>query len=137
MKPEKEENSLSGSLNIAWLPFAGFGILFVVYGVYAFTLIDAQPSHWDWITSDQQVVDYLGGTFKVIGMTSSGLGIMTVIVATGGFRKGERWAWYAFTVFPFFFLVAILFTWPGFMWLPLLIVSTVALLVTRRTVFAN
>jgi hypothetical protein len=70
-------------------------------------------------------------------MISFGFGILTVAISIINFRRGEKWAWYAFWFFPLFFLLAIPFTWPGMVWMPLALLSAAALIFTLRQVFAN
>lgn len=41
-----------------------------------------------------------------------------IAIAYGSFRRGDRWAWHAFLLYPNFFLIAIPITWPGLMCLP-------------------
>jgi hypothetical protein len=42
---------------LAWLFFAGVGILFLVYGIYAILLPSLQPDHWVFFTFDGNTVD--------------------------------------------------------------------------------
>ena len=119
----------------AWIVFAGFGALFVAYGIYTFTLQFLQPEHWNWLVISSDAVDYIGGTFRWLGMVSIGFGVLTIAMSYGGFRRGDRWVWFAFLFFPVFFLVAIPVTWPGLMCLPFAVVSIGALWATRRNAF--
>jgi hypothetical protein len=118
-----------------WWVFAGLGLLFLIYGFYAFTLPYAQPAHWDDITSSEETVTYIADNFRWLGMLSGMFGILTLAVAYGGFRHGERWAWYTFLAYPIFLLLAIVYTWPGLTWSPLLAASVVALWAAFRSVF--
>ena len=119
----------------AWWFFAGFGLLFLIYGIYAFTLPSVQPSHWDDITISKDTVIYIADNFRWLGMLSTMFGILTLAVAYGGLKQGQRWAWYTFLAYPVFLLLAILYTWPGFMWFPFLAASVVALWGSSHSVF--
>jgi len=132
---ERAETSPPKSL--AWLVFAGIGVIFVVYGIYAFTLQYAQPAHWDWLSINQEAVDYIGATFRYLGMVAIGFGALAIGIAFGGFRRGQKWTWYVFWLYPIFFLVAIWVTWPGLMCLPFALVSALALWMARPTMAAK
>jgi len=116
-----------------WWIFALVGLLFIVYGIYAFTLPHLQPSHWADITSSEGTVQYIADNFRWTGMLSFMFGLLTIATSTGPFRQGQRWAWYSFLSFPPFFVFVIFFTWPGLMWSPLLIGSIIGLLLSRPT----
>jgi uncharacterized membrane protein HdeD (DUF308 family) len=119
----------------AWWVFAGFGVLFLIYGIYAFTLPYFQPSHWDDITTSEETVAYIANNFRWLGMLSAMFGVLTLAVAYGGLRRSQTWAWYTLLSYPIFLLMAIVYTWPGLMWSPFLIVSVVALWVAFGSVF--
>jgi len=132
---EPGSDPLSALQTGAWWVFAGFGILFLVYGIYAFTLPYVQPSHWNSITTSEETAAYIADNFRWLGMLSGMFGILTLAVAYGGFRRGQKWAWYAFLAYPIFLLLAIVYTWPGLMWSPFLLASVAALGVAYRSVF--
>jgi hypothetical protein len=129
--PDSAKSGAAAVKSYVWLLFAGFGVLFVIYGIYAFTLQHLQPEHWQWLSIKREAVDYIGGTFRWLGMVSIGFGVHTVLVSYGGFRQGDKWTWYAFWLYPVFFLIAIPVTWPGLMCLPFAVVSIAALWVAR------
>ena len=115
-----------------WWIFALFGILFLIYGIYAFALPYIQPSHWSDITSSQETTQYIADNFRWLGLLSFMFGLLTLTTAAGAYRRGDRWAWFAFLSFPLFFLLAVLFTWPGLLWSPLLLASILALVLPAR-----
>lgn len=119
----------------AWWMFAAFGLLFLIYGIYAFTLPYLQPTHWDDIASSNETVTYIADNFRWIGMLAAIGGVLTIAIAYGGFRRAQRWAWYSLLSYPVFFLLAVPFTWPGFMWSPFLVASIATLWATYRSVF--
>ena len=119
-----------------WWVFAGFGSLFVLYGIYAFALPSADPTHWtDNMNASRDASEYIAGIFRWLGILSVSFGLTTIGISYGGFRRAQRWAWFAFLWFPFFFVLAIIFTWPGLLWLPLLAASLLGLWVPYRTIF--
>jgi len=119
----------------AWIVFALFGVLFLIYGIYAFALPSVEPTHWDDIASSSSTILYIADNFRWIGMHSGMFGVLTIAVAYGGLRRGIRWAWLSFLSFPIFFSLAIFFTWPGLMWAPFLVAALVALWVTYGPTF--
>jgi hypothetical protein len=129
---ESSEPTGSGPV---WGLFLGLGVLFVVYGVYAMTLPILQPGHWDDITSDPDAVSYISVNFQWLGLLGFGLGILTMVAAYAAFRRGARWAWYAFWLYPLLFLLAIPFTWIGIGWSIFLLASSAGLLGTYRRFF--
>jgi hypothetical protein len=118
---------------LAWLLFTGFDVLILIYVI---ALPIAQPQNWDFLTIDRDVVAYIGTTIILLGMISVGFGILTIAISTMGFRSGDR-AWYAFWFFPLFFLFAVPSTWPGIAWIPIMVLSIVALLISFRKIFTN
>ena len=59
-----------------WWVFAGIGFLFVAYGVYAFTLPDADPTHWiDNIRASEDASNYIAGVFRWLGILSVSFGL--------------------------------------------------------------
>ena len=134
---DPEQSDIPAMRSYVWLVFASFGLLFIVYGIYAFTLQYLQPAHWQFLTFDRDTADYIGGKFRWLGMVSFGFGILTIAISYGSFRRGDKWAWYAFTLYPIFWLIAIPVTWPGLMHLPFAVVSIAALWIARRSAFGE
>jgi hypothetical protein len=64
---------------LAWLLFTGFDVLILIY-VIALTI--AQPQNWDFLTLDRDTVAYISATFRLLGMISVGLGILTIAIST-------------------------------------------------------
>jgi len=130
-------NPLTPMHTWTWVIFMLFGALLLLYGLYALTLPSTQPSHWDDLTANPEVVDYIAGNFRWLGMLSVGFGIVTIAFSYTSYRKGDRGAWYAFVYFPIFFFLAIPFTWPGIAWLPFLLLSLAALVIPFRGIFRS
>lgn len=119
----------------AWAIFFLFGLLLLAYGFDAFSLPYRDPQHWDFLGTDKVVFDYLSMNFRWIGMLTVGFAIFTIAVSLTAYRRGERWAWYAFWYWPIFWVLAALYTWPGAFLLLFLIVSLVGLLRPYRKFF--
>jgi hypothetical protein len=122
---------------LSWLVFAGFGLFFILYGFYALTLPSLQPTHWNFLTSDPQTIDYIASNFRWMGLISIGFGILTIGLSITGFRRGEKRAWFALLYYPVFFLLAIPFTWPGLAWIPFLVLALIALVLPVGAVFLS
>ena len=136
----KETNTAQQAVptNGAWWVFAAFGLLFIIYGIYAFTLPYLQMNQLlssRGIAATKGNVATIAADFRWLGMLSVILGVLTVGIAYGGFRRGQGWAWYTLLSFPVFFLLAIPFTEPGLMWSPFLIAAIVGLWVPYHSFF--
>lgn len=123
-----------GRVGFSWLIFAGLGVLMLIYAIYSFQLPHTEPSHWDWFIKPGNF-RYYSTHWHGIGFLALGVGVFTVSVASTGFRRGERWAWYAFWYWPAYFLFHTLSTWPGVFFLPLLLASVTGLLLPLRAFF--
>jgi hypothetical protein len=110
-----------------WIFFVLVGIQLVAYGIYSLTLYRNEPSHWNFLTLDTSIHEYISGVFQASGLSSLGFGVLTIVISYFHYRHGSKGTWYAFLFFPLFFTLAIFFTWPGIAWLPLLILSTFSL----------
>ena len=74
----------------AWVIFILFAVLLTMFGVF--------PGSWFEETGDRDLV--------LLGTASASVAVvLTVAVAVTASRRGERWAWYAFWVWPLFFVV--------------------------------
>lgn len=74
----------------SWLVFLLFALLGFLFGVF--------PGTWfaDDIERDSQ---WLVATYAAVAVA------LTVVVALTAYRRGERWAWWVFWIWPAFFLV--------------------------------
>jgi hypothetical protein len=119
----------------AWVLFFALGLLMIVFGVYLAVLPSADPDHWRSYTTDPDVVAYLADDFRANGGMTVAFGVLTAVVSFRWFRAGDRWAWFAFWIFPILCVWGMATTWAIALWLLLLIVTTVALLVPYRRFF--
>ncbi len=74
----------------AWVVFVFFAVLATLFGVF--------PGGWfeDDVDRDDALLTSTYGFVAVV---------LTVAIAATAFRRGERWAWFAFWVWPLFFVV--------------------------------
>jgi hypothetical protein len=119
----------------AWLLFFVFGVLFAAYGVYQIVLPSVDPDHWRYYTTDADVIAYLADDFRATGGMEVVLGVLTMIVSVRWFRRADRWAWYAFWLFPLLFVWGMVTTWAIFVWLLLFMVAVGGLLRSFRRFF--
>jgi membrane protease YdiL (CAAX protease family) len=75
----------------AWIVFVLFAVLVILFGVFPGPWFEAGD-----ITRDAQ---WLITTFAAVAA------VLTLAVALTAFRRGERWAWIAFWIWPVFFVI--------------------------------
>ena len=74
----------------AWIVFVFFAVLATLFGVF--------PGSWFEEGMDRGA-QLLISTYAAVAVA------LTVVIAATAFRSGERWAWFAFWVWPLFFVV--------------------------------
>ena len=121
----------------AWVLFFVFGLLFVADGVYLVVLPSADPDHWRAYTTDPDVVAYLADDFRATGGLTVVFGALTALTSARWFRAGDRWAWYAFWIFPLLFAWGMATTWAVGLWLMLLLAALAALILSYRRFFPS
>ena len=98
----------------AWLLFVFFAVLVVFFGVF--------PGPWFDSGVEERDSQWLITTYAAVAA------VLTAAIASTAFRRGERWAWLAFWMWPIFFVVhGILFFVVDFAFAA---VGVVALLIT-------
>jgi len=75
----------------AWLVFVLFAILATLFGVF--------PGAWFEEDGFEREAQWLVTTYALVAS------VLTVAIALSAFRRGERWAWRAFWVWPVFFVI--------------------------------
>ena len=75
---------------LAWVVFLFFALLGTVFGVF--------PGGWFEEDADPEA-SFLIATFAGVAV------VLTIAIAVTAFRRGETWAWWAFWVWPLFFIV--------------------------------
>ena len=73
----------------AWVTFVFFAFLATLFGVF--------PGAWFEKDGDRDAA-LLTATYGAVAV------VLTVVIAANAFRRGERWAWFAFWVWPLFFI---------------------------------
>lgn len=106
----------------------------VVYGVNAMLLPHTDPTHWDWLMKEEHF-PYFSGHWHRMGMIALGTGVFSVASAATGYRRGERWAWFAAWYWPALFLLLAVDSWSGIVFVPFVALALVALLVPFRSFF--
>ena len=74
----------------AWTVFVLFAVLVTMFGIF--------PGGWFEADVDRDAT-LLTTTYAIVAV------VLTVAIAATAFRRGERWAWFAFWVWPLFFVV--------------------------------
>jgi hypothetical protein len=74
----------------AWIVFLFFAVLATLFGVF--------PGSWFEEGGDRDA-PLLTSTYAAVAI------VLTVAIALTAFRRGERWAWFAFWVWPLFFVI--------------------------------
>ena len=121
----------------AWIIFLASGIfilIFIGFNFLLFPSIDAK--HWDWLTSDSEVVNYLRTSTRAAGLLAMGFASLTIAVSLTGYRKGEKWSWYTLWYLPVFFgLLALVWPWLWPLLTLLVIISLLGLILPYRKFF--
>lgn len=102
--------------SLTWIVFVLFALLAVLFGVF--------PGPWFENDDFARDAQWLITTYGAVAAA------LTLAVALTAYRRGERWAWYAFWAWPVFFIVhgAVFFV-ADFVFAAL---GVVALLIARR-----
>ncbi len=119
----------------AFVLFVIFGLVIAAHGVYLTVLPSVEPDHWREYTSDPDVVAYLADDFRASGAMEMALGALTICGAMRWFRAGDRWAWWAFWIFPALCVWGMLTSWAVVLWLGLLLLTVGTLMGTYRQFF--
>jgi hypothetical protein len=73
-------------------------VVFVLFAVLA-TFFGAFPGTWFEEDGFERDAQWLVTTYALVAA------VLTVVIAATAFRRGERWAWLAFWVWPVFFVI--------------------------------
>jgi hypothetical protein len=121
-----------------WIVFLGLGILMLAFSLHNALYIPlfTPAAHWQWLTSETDVLDYIRYYFRVQGIWQLGFAVMVLITAVTGYRRRQLWAWYAMWSVP---LVLVLVTLMMVWLIPitgLLIIAAAAALLLSRSQFS-
>ncbi len=81
---------MAAARRFAWVVFVLFAVLATVFGVF--------PGGWFEPGADRDTT-LLISTYAAVAV------VLTTAIAATSFRRGERWAWFAFWIWPLFFTV--------------------------------
>ncbi len=113
---------------VAFMMIQGFAFLALGLG--------ADPAHWNWLTSDMQVLNYLRMHFVTYGLGWLSFSFLLLTVSIFEYRRGEKWSWYAFWFIPVFLgVLAVVWFWAWPLFTLLLILSLLGLLIPYRKFF--
>ena len=98
--------------------------------MYLIVLPSADPGHWRAFTTDPEVLSYLGDEFRSSGAIALGFSIFSIAVSIRWFRAGDPWAWAILWFHPVLYAWLALTTWATGLWIFLVLVTSVALLVS-------
>jgi hypothetical protein len=76
-----------------WIFFIIVGLLHFLPAINSFCILCREPGHWDWLTRDAEVLDYLSFVWQLVSLFQAGLSLVMMVVAAMGYRRGEKWAW--------------------------------------------
>ena len=101
--------------------------------INSFCILCREPAHWDWLTRDAEVLDYLSFVWQLVSLFELALSVVMMLVAATGYRQGARWAWYLLWLWlPILVGQMILMPWLWFILLPLAVVVAAGQLWTRQ-----
>jgi hypothetical protein len=91
--------------------------------------------HWDWLTSDPEVIEYIKFWFRSHGIWTAANGLFFALVAATAFKHGERWAWWVLAYLPVhIILLTTQIYWMFFITLPLLALAGWSLWISRDNI---
>ena len=113
------KNTIQKSINekfyikYAWIIFLIIGIVLVVGGLLHFFGFNTDPKLVESISgetieglqnSNPMIFDLYDFYFRGGGLSDVGFGFMILFIAIFGYRKKQKWSWYAFSFVPLYFL---------------------------------
>lgn len=90
-------------LVIAASPVLFFAVVHIISdGPRAFELVEGNLGiSWEDLASEEpEIANVIRGFVKSMGVFALGFAALFMVIVTTGYRKGERWAWYAALLFP-------------------------------------
>ncbi|MDX1616490.1 MAG: hypothetical protein R3300_19425 [Candidatus Promineifilaceae bacterium] len=87
--------------NSVWIVFSLVGLSFIYWGIHQLFIIPGfDPEHWAWLTTDPEIIGYIKFWFRIQGLWTVANGLFITVVASTGFRWGERWAGWTLAYVP-------------------------------------
>ncbi len=125
----------------AWVLFLPSGILLLAFPLISLLqsyFFDPELKGLNWLTSDPAILGFIRWNFTFQSLFSTGFGVFIMATSLTGYRRHERWAWYAFLYLPLFLLgVQVLAYWLFLITIPLLIMSLLGLALPYRKFFPS
>ncbi len=133
-----------------WMVFFAIGLIIFVFGALlilaGIRLISPDPiiptqvvsggKSWEQLSADPATERYIRNVLGGLGTYLVGYGIFAMAISAGGYRTGQRWAWYALWYVPANAVVVIATGYGALvLWVIFLILSLVALLLPYRSFF--
>jgi hypothetical protein len=116
----------------AWKILSAIGLVFVGWGINQIFVIPSQTDHWDWLTYDPDVLNYIKGWSFPRGVWSVATGLFFSLVAATGFKHQERWASWVLVYLPVHIVIlTIQAYWLFFITVPLLALTIWSIWVGR------
>ena len=111
----------------AWIIFFVFGLLAVISAPIQFLGKPPNPPSPEGMTGltlDEMaarmpgILGYIGGISRQLGNFMLVMGVLTMGLAAGPYRKGEKWAWYISWIYPVLLVIQLAnsFATGGFLW---------------------
>ena len=113
----------------SWLILTALGLLFIGWGLHQIANIPRFPAdHWDWLTADPEVLEYIKFWFRIHGVWTLANGLFFTLTAATAFRLGEAWSRWALAYLPIHIaLLTVRFYWLAIITVPIIIISALAL----------
>jgi hypothetical protein len=125
----------------AWLLLFVVGLFFLYYGIdNAFVIPNLECNDpdrgWEWLTCEPEIIAYIRFWFRMLGIWVLGVAAVKLVVAAGGYRRMQRWAWWALWIVPALLLSQMIYI-PYFAWLygVFLLMALAGLLIPFRRFF--
>ena len=125
----------------AWVLFLPSGISLLAFPLIQLLqmyFFDPELKDLIWLTSDSAILGFIRWNFTFQSLFAIGFGIFVMATSLTGYRRQERWAWYAFLYLPLFLIgyqVLAYWLWP--ITIPLLIMSLLGLILPYRKFFQS
>ncbi len=118
----------------AWRILAASGLSWAGWGLHQLVFIPSfSPDHWDWLTTDPGVIEYIQFWFRIHGIWTLANGLFVAWIAFGALKHRQPWAWWTLVYLPVHILLLTFQAWwLSFLTIPLLLLVLTALWATRR-----
>lgn len=99
----------------SWVFMLLAGILILIYAydnIVTIPNLDPNDSErgWEWLTTDEDVVEYIKFIFRFLGLWILFSGITTIAISLTGYRTMQQWAWWSLLYLPLHLILLTSFT---------------------------